>query len=206
MIILFKVGTMPRVTDEYRVAKRREIADAALRAFRRKGFQATSMAEIIAESGLSAGAIYGHFKSKGEIIVDVATNVVGARILDVERLAGQDPMPPPGSIVRVLMEGMFRELGNPGIMVQLWGEAITEPEVHALATGVLARLRAAYSGYISLWHQREHGLSPKAADLAADEQVLLFVSAAQGYILQSALVADFDGEKYLTTIEKYLPR
>ena len=54
---------MPKVTDEYRIAKREEIADAALRAFRRKGFQGASMADIIAESGLSAGAIYGHFAS-----------------------------------------------------------------------------------------------------------------------------------------------
>ena len=91
---------MPKVTEEYRVARRDEIADAALRAFRRKGFQATSMAEIIAESGLSAGAIYGHYASKDAIIVDVASRVVGNRILDVERLAqhraaGPAAHPPP---------------------------------------------------------------------------------------------------------------
>ena len=77
---------MPKVTDEYRIAKREEIADAALRAFRRKGFQGASMADIIAESGLSAGAIYGHFASKGDIILDVATRVVGARVDDVQQL------------------------------------------------------------------------------------------------------------------------
>ncbi len=89
---------MPKVTEEYRVARRDEIADAALRAFRRKGFQATSMAEIIAESGLSAGAIYGHYPSKDAIIVDVASRVVGNRILDVERLARTEPLAPPPTI------------------------------------------------------------------------------------------------------------
>ncbi|WP_456846025.1 TetR/AcrR family transcriptional regulator, partial [Cellulomonas sp. P5_C6] len=75
---------MPKVTEEYRVARRDEIADAALRAFRRKGFQATSMAEIIAESGLSAGAIYGHYPSKSAIVVDVASRVIGVRVRDIE--------------------------------------------------------------------------------------------------------------------------
>ena len=36
--------------------------------FARKGFQATSMADIIAESGLSAGGIYGLYKSKEDLI------------------------------------------------------------------------------------------------------------------------------------------
>jgi AcrR family transcriptional regulator len=196
---------MPRVTEEYRVARRREIADGALRAFRRKGFQATSMAEIIAESGLSAGAIYGHYKSKSDIVLDVATTVVGSRIVDVERLAASEPMPPPARIIRVLMDGMVRELGSPGIMVQLWGEAVTDPVIKKLATGVLGRLRDAYQSYISLWHQREHGVSPGVADDIAAEQVYLFVAAAQGYILHSALMPGFDGEGYLSSVEKNLP-
>lgn len=197
---------MPRVTEEYRAAKRREIADAALRAFRRKGFHATSMAEIIAESGLSAGAIYGHFPGKSDIIVDVATNVVGSRIVDVERLAATDPMPTPAQIVRVLMAGILKDLGSPGILVQLWGEAITDPTVREIATGVLGRLRTVYAGYISLWHQREHGRKPAEADSIAEEQVLLFVAATQGFILQASLLADFDTDAYLAAIEKYLPQ
>ena len=63
---------MPKVTEEHRLAKHDEILDAALRAFSRKGFQATSMAEIIAESGMSAGAIYRYFASKADIVRGVA--------------------------------------------------------------------------------------------------------------------------------------
>ena len=50
---------MPKVSEQHREARRDQIVDAALRCFSRKGFQRTSMADIIAESGLSAGAIYG---------------------------------------------------------------------------------------------------------------------------------------------------
>ena len=197
---------MPKVTEEYRTARRDEIADAALRAFRRKGFQATSMAEIIAESGLSAGAIYGHYASKDAIIVDVASRVVGNRILDVERLASTEPLAPPPTIPRVLIGGMMRAIGNPGIMLQLWGEGVTEPQVRIVAHDVIVRLRGALEQYTSLWHQRTHGTPPDEADVLAAEQAPLIVAAVQGFVVQSAIVPDFDAEAYLASVEKYLPR
>ena len=197
---------MPKVTEEYRVARRDEIAEAALRAFRRKGFQATSMAEIIAESGLSAGAIYGHYASKDAIIVDVASRVVGNRILDVERLAQTEPLAPPPTLPRVLIGGMLRAIGNPAIMLQLWGEGVTDPAVRTVAHDVIVRLRGALTEYTSLWHQRTHGTPPEEADVLAAEQVPLLISAVQGFVVQSAIVPDFDGEAYLTSVEKYLPR
>lgn len=197
---------MPKVTDEYRTAKREEIVDAALAAFRRKGFHATSMADIIAESGLSAGAIYGYHKSKADLIIEVATRIIGSRVVDVERLASADPMPPPANIIRVLMDGMHRDLGAGDIMVQLWGEAMTDSTVKALAGGVIGRLFETYRHYISLWHQREHGLSVEAADALATRQTPLFVSAAQGYLLQNALLPGFDAGAYLDGVEEFLPR
>ena len=196
---------MPKVTEEYRSAKRDEIAHAAMVAFHRKGFHGTSMADIIAESGLSAGAIYGHYRSKSELVFEVAQRVVGDRQDEVDAFAERVPMPPPAQVVRVLIDGMTHALGGTGMLVQLWGEAVTDPEVRELATTVLGRLREVYSGYIALWHEREHGLSKADAQAVATAQFPLFVAAAQGYIVQSALLSDFDAEAYLTSIEKYLP-
>lgn len=197
---------MPKVTEEYRVARRAEIADAALRAFRRKGFQATSMAEIIAESGLSAGAIYGHYPSKSALVVDVATRIVDARITDIESLAAIEPMAAPPTLPRMLVTAMVRELGSPDITLQLWGEAVTEPEVRELAASVVRRLQKAMGGYVSLWQQRTHATPPEEADAIGAEQGALFVAAVQGYIVQAALLADFDAEAYFAAQEKYLPR
>lgn len=198
---------MPKVTNEYRLAKRDEIASAAMRAFHRTGFQATSMADIIAESGLSAGAIYGHFKSKEEIILVVAGKVIGARVDEVDEFAGRSPMPPPAELIRTLMGGMIHDLGGrPRMLVQVWGEAMTDPTMREMASHVMGRLKDVYLGYLSLWQQRTHGLTAFDADAIAAEQVGLFLASAQGFILQSALFDDFDGEAYLATIEKYLPR
>src|SRR5512141_1828028 len=59
---------MPKVTEEYADTRRRQIIDAAYRCFARKGFHQTTMRDIYAETGLSAGAVYNYFKSKEEII------------------------------------------------------------------------------------------------------------------------------------------
>ncbi len=148
---------MPKVTDEYRTAKRDEIAAAALRAFRRKGFQAASMADIIAESGLSAGAIYGHYKSKADIVLDVARRVVGARVDDIRHLSEAEQLIPPPRLLRILVEAMTRELVDPTIVVQIWGEAVVDERLHELALEVFDRLRAVLGHYLAVWYQREHG-------------------------------------------------
>ena len=197
---------MPKVTEEYRAARRDEIIRAALAAFRRKGFQAASMADIIAESGLSAGAIYGHFKGKSDIVLEVASRVVGERVGDVRRLSDADELVPPSALLRVLAEGMRRDLGDPTIIVQIWGEAITDPQLMALALRTFERLHAAIRGYVGLWHERVHAASPEDAAAIADRQVPLFISAVQGYLLQRAIMPGFDGDAYFDTLDAYLPR
>jgi len=197
---------VPKVTEEYRAARRDEIAVAALRAFRRTGFQATSMADIIAETGLSAGAIYGHYPSKSALVVGVATRIVGGRIDDIARLMDTTPMPPPPAVVRVLVTAIRREVGDPAVLLQLWGEAVTDPEIADLTIGTVGRLKVALARYASQWHQRTHGLPPDEADALATEQVPLLLSAVQGYVIQSTVDADFDGERYLDAVERYLPR
>ncbi len=197
---------MPRVTEQHRLARREEILDAALRAFQRDGFQSASMADIITESGLSAGAIYGHFPSKTSIIYEVAARVIGARVDDLERHMAQDPLPPPASLLRVITSGMLRDVGRASIVVQVWGEAVADPTIRDLVHGVFTRLLAAWTAYLSRWHQQESGLDPAQADALAADQLPLYLAAMQGYILQSSLLPGFDSEGYLTAAEKYLPR
>lgn len=64
---------MPRTADpDLQEKRRRQILDAALACFARKGFHQTSMQEICTEADLSAGALYRYFASKSELIVAIA--------------------------------------------------------------------------------------------------------------------------------------
>ncbi len=52
--------------------RRRQILDAALFCFSRRGFHQATMQEICAEAGISPGALYRYFSSKADIIAAIA--------------------------------------------------------------------------------------------------------------------------------------
>lgn len=60
---------MPKITEERRTLRHRQILHAARKCFQRDGLHATTMDDIIQASGLSAGAVYGYFKSKDSLIL-----------------------------------------------------------------------------------------------------------------------------------------
>ncbi|WP_108671680.1 TetR/AcrR family transcriptional regulator [Peribacillus acanthi] len=61
----------PIVSDEYKEKKKKEILKSALACFARKGFEAATIDDIVAHSGISKGAIYNYFKSKDEIYLEL---------------------------------------------------------------------------------------------------------------------------------------
>jgi AcrR family transcriptional regulator len=63
---------MPRISDTRRAANRAAIVDAARRCFARDGFHQTSMPDLVAEAGISAGAFYRYFDGKEELIREIA--------------------------------------------------------------------------------------------------------------------------------------
>lgn len=64
---------MARIPDPTLADKRRrQILDAALVCFRRRGFHQATMQEICAAAGLSPGALYRYFRSKTDLISAIA--------------------------------------------------------------------------------------------------------------------------------------
>jgi AcrR family transcriptional regulator len=49
---------------------RERLQDAAASVFERKGFEKATTAEIAREAGVSSGAIYGHYRTKAELLAD----------------------------------------------------------------------------------------------------------------------------------------
>lgn len=59
----------PKVSDEHKAQRRLEILQAAKRVFKRKGYEAASMSDIVAESGLSRGGVYWYFTDKEDLLI-----------------------------------------------------------------------------------------------------------------------------------------
>ncbi len=62
---------MPKLKPETLEARREHILDAAELCFARAGFHRTTTADICREAGISAGALYGHFESKEDLIAGI---------------------------------------------------------------------------------------------------------------------------------------
>jgi AcrR family transcriptional regulator len=64
---------LPALTRQYATAKaeetREKILDAALRLFRERGFDETTMRDIAAAAGVATGAAYYYFRSKEELVM-----------------------------------------------------------------------------------------------------------------------------------------
>jgi AcrR family transcriptional regulator len=61
----------PRITEDRWQETHTRIMDSAERLFSTKGFNGTSMNDIVRESGFSKGAIYGHFESKERLFLSL---------------------------------------------------------------------------------------------------------------------------------------
>ena len=195
---------MPKVTEAYRDARRDEIAAAALRCFAAKGFHRTSMADIIAESGLSAGAIYGHYASKEALLSTVAGRILSARGSELQALSGDHPLSP-GEIVAALIAGIRSEPFDTSLLLQVWAEAAVNPELREVLQGVLVRVRATLRPHVLAWaeeHPEHSGDDPSAY---ADRVIPVLMGLLPGFIVQRAVIADFDADAYVAAIPGLLP-
>ncbi|MEL4317644.1 TetR/AcrR family transcriptional regulator [Leifsonia sp. YIM 134122] len=197
---------MPKVTEEHRIARRTEIAQAAMRCFARKGFEGTSVADIIAESGLSAGAIYGHYKSKNELIQLAVTELLGQRMADVELALMDEDLMEPGELIGVFLRGVEAEFGDLGVLLQLWAAAANDAELRRLAQGIAGSIREVFQTYLAAWHVRRNGLSEAEAEARGARESWIYIGICQGYMVQSAIFDGFDGDAYIATSAALLAR
>ncbi|MBN2556462.1 MAG: TetR/AcrR family transcriptional regulator [Anaerolineales bacterium] len=70
--------------------RREQILTAAQAVFARKGIDSTRMDDIVAESGLSKGALYWYFKSKDDIINAIFHRFFEVEIRDLESILHTD--------------------------------------------------------------------------------------------------------------------
>jgi len=62
---------VPKITAAHEQQRRAQILQAAMACFARQGYHATSMDDVVRQSGLSVGAIYTYFNSKEELFLSL---------------------------------------------------------------------------------------------------------------------------------------
>lgn len=196
---------MPKVSAEYREQRRREIVDAAVDCFARKGFHQTSMQDIVAASGLSPGAIYRYFAGKEEIVQAIADerHAREAALLETALAAGDLR-----SGLHELTRAYFDWLRDPEerlrrrLEVQVWAESLHNERMAATITRGGADARAAWSRAIADEQRRGNvvaGVEPEAV-------ARLMLAVLQGFILQQGWEPDADIDAYVEVVDALVDR
>lgn len=192
---------MPRVSEAHRSARRQQILEAAWRCFARQGFHATSMQDVFAASGLSAGAVYRYFPSKKALVEATAQSVIGSLDEFFDELRAKPSAPPLPELVRALTEHVEQLAGSgevdiTRVAVNVWAEALREPDIGEIAAGTLRQLRERFTEVARTW--RETGSLPADADPEHVAQVLYGI--AVGFLVQRLLVGDVEPETYSAAV------
>jgi AcrR family transcriptional regulator len=193
---------VPRVSAEHLAARRRQILDAARRCFLRNGFHSTSMQDVIAEAGLSVGAVYRYFRSKNEIIAAIAEEYAE----HVKQIFGglSDPDGPGlNEVMSRAVELIEENVGPDGMMrlaVQVWAEAMRDPAVHEVAGRIYGIMRGNFEALAR--HAVGAGELPPGTDPEAVGAALF--SLILGYALQRMLTGRPDPDTYRTGLRSLL--
>ncbi|SKC78940.1 TetR/AcrR family transcriptional regulator [Krasilnikoviella flava] len=196
---------MPRVTEAHREARRAQIRAAALRAFSAKGYQRASISDVVAESGLSAGAIYGHYDGKQALFAAVAEEVLSRRSTEIDAAGGDGVPPSPIEVLTILTGGMTRDLEDGKVLVQLWAESTVDPVIHDVVQHVVVDLRNVLTAALQAWFGARPDVAPDGPDAAARLLLPVMLGLGQGFLVQRALLDDFDGARYLEAAAAVLP-
>jgi TetR/AcrR family transcriptional regulator, repressor for uid operon len=135
----WKGSSMPKLKPGALAARREEILEAAETCFARQGFHQTTMQDVIRESGLSVGCIYGHFSSKEELIQAIgdSRHARDGALLTVD--GDSDPLENLRAITRAFLSDLQKEKGLRArrVALQLWAEALRDEVIREqVASGI----------------------------------------------------------------------
>lgn len=196
---------MPKVSAEHMQARRDQIGRAAVEQFSRRGIHSTSMANIIEASGLSAGAIYRHFSGKDEIIAYVARTAIESVFTGIRGLLDAEPLPSPTGVMTLIAARLNESDVSPGYIVQVWGEAATNPTVRSIANEFYHSAFDFLREYLTVWLTTSQDIDLRGAREQAVSQASLMVSLVYAHILQDALIDGHDSQALADSITRLLP-
>jgi AcrR family transcriptional regulator len=196
---------VPRVSEDHLTARRDQIIDAATARFAANGFQATGMADVIAASGLSAGAVYRYFRSKDELIEAIIDRVLGQAAGRFQQLLGEDDAPAPAEAVAAAVDLVSTVAGRgpvdtTRVTVQAWAEALRTPGVAAVAQRAYRTIR----GYFAEVARRAQATGQLPRDADPEQVAAGMLSLVLGFLLQRLLLGDVPPGAYADGVRALL--
>lgn len=166
---------------------REAILEAATELIRERGVSGTSISDVVARSGTSAGAIYHHFGSKGRLVLEVGRNAVAAPMAMIMQTS---PSLSPADLFRAAFDQVARSEHVATLLLQFWSGAQTDQALARLLKSEFGAMRATVEGFVQRWClEHSPNTDPKAL-------VSVLVGLVMGYAVQRSLKVDGDPIEY----------
>jgi AcrR family transcriptional regulator len=184
---------MPKISDQKRAARRDQILDAAWSCFQRQGLHATTMDDIIRASGLSAGAVYGYFASKEDLILAaVTTSLSNLQVMLTSVLACVADKPPARAVEDIVsrIDAFTSRKGFDLKRIALlgWSEAQRNPKLRTTMQAFYLTFRNELKKLAENW--RDSGQISASANLNDVAKATLAI--VLGFVVEAAIIGDVE--------------
>ena len=146
------MGSQSRKKEQLTEQRRKQILDAALSVFSRKGYGESTIPDIAREAGVAVGTIYNYYQSKRDILVStLASSVLSGPFL---KLTQQSPEADDEAFFRSLLEDrltvltenadkflfMLGEVHRDQEFQRQWAQGVVQPALRRAETYVRSRV------------------------------------------------------------------
>lgn len=194
---------MPKVSRSHKEAQRQKILEATLDCFQRLGYRGTSIADISAEAGVSAGTIYNYFSGKQQVVREVALGLLNDAS-EQYTSSGAEHAPTPAAVISTILSGFVPTSLDP-LLVQLNGEATVDPELADIMREIFVRVRSTLAEALAAWARANRSRIGMEPEEWGERVAPLLASIAPGFLLQRAIFDDFDTDAFLASLPLILP-
>lgn len=178
------------------VDTRTSILNCSLELFSKDGYDATSVAEICQQAGVSKGAFYHHFPSKQDLFLALMTRWL-EEVDALFQVAGESAEDIPQALehMAVIVSGFFDQLeGGFPILLEFWRQASRRSDIWQQAVSPYRRYLDYFADMIQV------GIDEGAfkEDIDPEQKARILMAIAMGLLLQASFDPDGADWKEIT--------
>ena len=174
--------------------------DAARRCFVRDGFHATSMQDILDESGMSAGGVYRYFKSKEDLIDAIAEDSI-ALVVSTFLQSASLPDPPPLAdlLLRIVQDLQLADsrIALLSVAVQVWAESLRSARLALRVREARATLLGYFAEIVRCYQAR----GDIDSGTASQDVAITLLAFLSGCMLQHGVFGGIDAASVNTGLQ-----
>jgi len=180
---------MPKVTQAHVEARRDQILQAACKCLSTKGFHKSTIRDICQEAGLSAGAVYGYFKSKDETFEALAElGKQSTRAFLDEARTDEGPVRSLSNLMASVISCLESDVGaeSARLDLRLWDEGLSTPRIRELFIDAHTNIKEPFIELVRAGQQT----GELASDVDPDGAAQVLVALSLGLTVLKAMEPD----------------